>query len=211
MCRGSKPDRAWGAPGLTSATNLRDLGGYRTSDGRMVKRGLVYRSDVFHPTRKDDMPSWLGSGSTRLRFAHLAEIKRNPTRCRRVSIMCAAERARRCAGSGTSSARSYVAQFEEGSVSLVVANWKPTLPRATANWSRCRVPGKRIGIYPRVGRQIEATGRISLHDRQGSDGVGGCGPVACWACRNGNEVAIESSNSEIRGDLTLRGAKSAGL
>jgi hypothetical protein len=43
------------ALGLSAAANLRDLGGYRTSDGRTVKRGLVYRSDVFHPMSADDV------------------------------------------------------------------------------------------------------------------------------------------------------------
>src|SRR5262245_23556535 len=37
------------ALGLSAATNLRDLGGYTTSDGKTVARRLVYRSDVFHP------------------------------------------------------------------------------------------------------------------------------------------------------------------
>jgi protein-tyrosine phosphatase len=41
--------------GLSAATNLRDLGGYRTADGSTVVRGLVYRSDVFHPLTADDI------------------------------------------------------------------------------------------------------------------------------------------------------------
>jgi protein-tyrosine phosphatase len=40
--------------GLSAAHNLRDVGGYRTADGRAVQRGLVYRSDVFNPMTDDD-------------------------------------------------------------------------------------------------------------------------------------------------------------
>jgi hypothetical protein len=44
-----------GKLGLSAATNLRDLGGYQTADGRTVMRRLVYRSDVFHPLTADDI------------------------------------------------------------------------------------------------------------------------------------------------------------
>jgi protein-tyrosine phosphatase len=43
------------ALGLKAATNLRDLGGYKTADGSTVARGLLYRSDVFNPMSEQDI------------------------------------------------------------------------------------------------------------------------------------------------------------
>ena len=39
---------------LSGAVNFRDLGGYRTGDGRQVKRGLVFRSDHLSRLTADD-------------------------------------------------------------------------------------------------------------------------------------------------------------
>ena len=41
--------------GIGSVPNLRDLGGYKTKDGRTVKRGLVYRSNQLHHVSPEDM------------------------------------------------------------------------------------------------------------------------------------------------------------
>lgn len=67
------------ALGLSAAANLRDLGGYRTSDGRTVKHGLVYRSDVFNPMSVDDQAKLARLGLERdydLRTS--AEIEQQP-------------------------------------------------------------------------------------------------------------------------------------
>jgi protein-tyrosine phosphatase len=40
---------------IASVPNLRDLGGYRTSDGSVVRYGLVYRSNELNPIGPDDM------------------------------------------------------------------------------------------------------------------------------------------------------------
>lgn len=37
------------ALGMPTVPNLRDVGGYKTSDGKTVARGIVYRSDTFNP------------------------------------------------------------------------------------------------------------------------------------------------------------------
>ncbi len=41
--------------GIASVPNLRDLGGYKTSDGRTVAAGLVYRSNQLSKISPDDM------------------------------------------------------------------------------------------------------------------------------------------------------------
>ena len=41
--------------GIASVPNLRDLGGYKTSDGATVATGLVYRSNQLHHVSPDDM------------------------------------------------------------------------------------------------------------------------------------------------------------
>jgi protein-tyrosine phosphatase len=41
--------------GIESVSNMRDMGGYTTTDGRVVKRGLVYRSNELYEITPDDM------------------------------------------------------------------------------------------------------------------------------------------------------------
>jgi protein-tyrosine phosphatase len=41
--------------GIASVPNLRDLGGYKTTDGSTVAEGLVYRSNQLHGINPDDM------------------------------------------------------------------------------------------------------------------------------------------------------------
>ena len=41
--------------GIESVSNMRDMGGYTTTDGRVVKRGLVYRSNELCQITPDDM------------------------------------------------------------------------------------------------------------------------------------------------------------
>ena len=67
------------ALGLSAATNLRDLGGYTTNDGKTVVRGLVYRSDVFHPMSQADIAKLERIGLTRVYdLCTAAEIKAQP-------------------------------------------------------------------------------------------------------------------------------------
>jgi protein-tyrosine phosphatase len=43
------------ALGIEAIPNLRDVGGYGIDDGAVVARGLVYRSDTFHPMSEEDI------------------------------------------------------------------------------------------------------------------------------------------------------------
>ena len=69
------------ALGIASVPNLRDFGGYRTYDDGIVARGLVYRSDTFHPMSDADVTR-LESLGLRIDFdlRTTAEVKAKPDR-----------------------------------------------------------------------------------------------------------------------------------
>jgi protein-tyrosine phosphatase len=41
--------------GIASVPNLRDVGGYTTRDGAVVRKGLAYRSDELNPVSTEDL------------------------------------------------------------------------------------------------------------------------------------------------------------
>ena len=43
------------ALGMPTVPNLRDVGGYETSDGKTVARGIAYRSDTFNPMSAEEI------------------------------------------------------------------------------------------------------------------------------------------------------------
>ena len=68
---------------LSGATNLRDLGGYTTSDGRRVRWGLVYRSDQLNQLTDDDFQQLARLGITTVcDFRRDDERERAPTKWR---------------------------------------------------------------------------------------------------------------------------------
>lgn len=73
------------APGdrlpLQGARNLRDLGGYRTRDGRTVRRGLLYRSDRLTELTDADVEHLEGLGiRTVIDLRYSAEVAEHPSR-----------------------------------------------------------------------------------------------------------------------------------
>lgn len=96
------PDR--GAPlvvadrslGLATAPNLRDVGGYRTADGRWVRMGLVYRSDQLDRLSDQDLKrlSTLDIGTVadlRTRTEREREPDRVPTGAQHIILDVAAD------------------------------------------------------------------------------------------------------------------------
>jgi protein-tyrosine phosphatase len=68
---------------LSGATNLRDLGGYRTADGRRVRWGLVYRSDQLAQLTDEDYQQLARFGiATVCDFRRDDERDRAPTKWR---------------------------------------------------------------------------------------------------------------------------------
>ena len=66
---------------LAGASNLRDVGGYRTADGRAVRRGLVFRSAALAGLTEADMAVVGGLGiRTICDFRGVDESRRAPTR-----------------------------------------------------------------------------------------------------------------------------------
>jgi protein-tyrosine phosphatase len=72
---------------LDGASNLRDLGGYRTADGRVVRRGLVYRSAALAKLTEADLAVIAGLGLRSIcDFRGRQESLRAPTLVRGVPI-----------------------------------------------------------------------------------------------------------------------------
>lgn len=60
--RALPPEQAGRNVGIASVANLRDLGGYRTADGKTVATGLVYRSNQLSGIPEADMEKLAGLG-----------------------------------------------------------------------------------------------------------------------------------------------------
>ena len=73
---------------LDGASNLRDLGGYRTEDGRLVRRGLVFRSAALAAVTDADLAIIAALGlRTICDLRGVEEICRAPTRVQGVRIV----------------------------------------------------------------------------------------------------------------------------
>lgn len=75
---------------LQGASNLRDLGGYRTSDGQVVRRGLLFRSAALATLTQADLAVVAGLGlRTICDFRGVAESRRACTMVQGVRIVAA--------------------------------------------------------------------------------------------------------------------------
>lgn len=64
--------------GLQGALNARDLGGYRTADGRSVRHGVALRSDALHRLSTEDLEILSGLGLRQVvDLRGLAEVREN--------------------------------------------------------------------------------------------------------------------------------------
>jgi hypothetical protein len=95
------------APGtslsIPSIPNLRDIGGYRTQDGSLVRRGVAYRSNQLNPVTPDDMKKLAALGLKNdfdLRAAGEREAKPDqlPPRSEECMAQCARGRERHQSG-----------------------------------------------------------------------------------------------------------------
>lgn len=66
---------------LVGAMNFRDVGGYPTTDGRIVRRGMVYRSDHLNELTEDDLLELSSRGiRTVIDLRHPREVANRPSR-----------------------------------------------------------------------------------------------------------------------------------
>ncbi|OJU17580.1 MULTISPECIES: tyrosine-protein phosphatase [unclassified Sphingomonas] len=150
---------------LATVPNLRDIGGYRTSDGRWVKMGLIYRSDQLNRLSDADLAAMGRLGLTTIAdLRTVAERTREPDRVAAGAEPLVLDIAKDSQGSLGGDMRGAMAAIASGHAAEMLVD---------ANREFVSLPSARAG-YRDLLQKLEAPGTNALlyHCTAGKDRTG---------------------------------------
>ena len=150
---------------LATVPNLRDIGGYRTSDGRWVKMGLIYRSDQLNRLSDADLAAMGKLGLTTIAdLRTVAERTREPDRVAAGAEPLVLDIAKESQGSLGGDMRGAMAAIASGHAAEMLVG---------ANREFVSLPSARAG-YRDLLHKLEAPGTNALlyHCTAGKDRTG---------------------------------------
>lgn len=170
-------DRPGASPGIASAPNLRDLGGWSTSDGGRVRHGMVYRSAQLAKLDVDGSLSF-----ARLGIRSVYDLRTAPERTMMPDRLPEGVEyvvADVLADSSTAAPAQLLAVFSNPRSAEAVLGAGKTLQLFTEAYRDIvRLPSVLRGFQAPVfgpGRGQASAGAVPLHDWQGPHRLGGSG------------------------------------